>query len=137
MKKQACFLVFFLIFNASGKAQNPDSLKIISLKPEEFRKELNIAPNHILADVREFFEYRKSRIRTAINLPAAGNLQISADTIDKSTPMFFYCTSGFRSKRVAKSFAEKGFRNVYSLEGGITGWKKEGFQVERKRLHKK
>ena len=63
-----------------------------------------------------------------------GNLDIAADTIDKKEDLFFYCTSGFRSKRVAKFFYQKGFLNVYSLDGGIAAWSKEKLPVDKKKL---
>ncbi len=47
--------------------------------------------------------------------------------------------SGFGSGRmdagrVAREFAEKGFRKVYNLAGGIKAWKKDGFPVDKGRL---
>jgi thioredoxin 1 len=90
----------------------------------------------MMIDVREFFEYKKSRLKDAVNIPSAGHLQSAADTIDKSRDLFFYCTSGFRSKRVAKFFSEKGFTKVYSLDGGIIAWKKVGMEVVKKRLRR-
>lgn len=137
MKRLIHILIFFIILNIQGKAQNADSVKVILLNPKEFRNAIVTGNDPLIIDVREFFEYKKSRIKHAINIPAAGNLEFSADTIDKASHLYFYCTSGFRSKRVAKYFSEKGFKSVYSLDGGITQWKKEEFPVERKRLHKK
>jgi rhodanese-related sulfurtransferase len=72
-----------------------------------------------------------------VNIPSAGHLESYADTIEKSRDLFFYCTSGFRSKRVAKFFSEKGFARVYSLDGGIAAWKKAGMEVMNKRLRKR
>jgi rhodanese-related sulfurtransferase len=89
-----------------------------------------------MIDVREYFEYKKSRLKDALNIPSMGNLDIAVDTIDKSHDLFFYCTSGFRSKRVAKFFSEKGFLRVYSLDGGIVAWRKAGMEVEKKRLRR-
>ncbi|HEX2970602.1 MAG TPA: rhodanese-like domain-containing protein, partial [Bacteroidales bacterium] len=99
-------------------AQKPDSSSVIYLTPEQFREELSILSNPLIIDVREFFEYRRSRLNDAINIPSSGSIEIPADTIDKSRHLFLYCTSGFRSKRVAEKFIEKGFKHVYSLDGG-------------------
>ena len=65
-----------------------------------------------------------------------GNLDIPADTINKKNDLFFYCTSGFRSKRVAKFFYGKGFTRLYSLDGGIVTWRKEKLPVEKKKLRR-
>jgi rhodanese-related sulfurtransferase len=89
-----------------------------------------------LIDVRESFEFRGKRIRDAINIASSGNLDFTADTLDKNFALFLYCTTDYRSKRVAEYFFDKGFRKVYNLEGGIVAWRKDGFPVERKRRKK-
>jgi rhodanese-related sulfurtransferase len=90
-----------------------------------------------LIDVREFFEYRGNRIKDAVNIPSSGNLEISADTIDKKFALFFYCSIDYRSKRVAEFFQEKGFKKLYNLDGGIVAWKRDGFPVEKKKVRRK
>jgi rhodanese-related sulfurtransferase len=117
-------------------AQVPDSLKYISVGPAGFQKAYQSDSNAVLIDVREFFEYKKSRIDHAINIPSSGNLDVPADTLSKESSLFLYCTSGFRSKRVAKHFYDKGFLKLYSLDGGITAWKKEGLPVNKKKIRK-
>ena len=137
LKTYSVIILFILIMSASSVAQVPDSLKYRSLPPAEFLAAYQKAEKGILIDVREFFEYRKSRINNAINIPSSGHLESAADTIGKNNSLFFYCTSGFRSKRVAKFFYEKGFTKLYSLDGGIMLWRKEGFPIIRKKLKKK
>jgi rhodanese-related sulfurtransferase len=90
--------------------------------------------NSILIDVREFFEFRTSRIKGAVNIPSSAGYEVTADTISKDKALFFYCYSGGRSRRVAEFFYNKGFRKIYNLAGGITAWKKEKMAVVRKRL---
>jgi rhodanese-related sulfurtransferase len=115
----------------------PDSLKYISLGPREFQEAFAKQDSTLLIDVREFFEYRKSRIRHALNIPSSGDLELAADTLNKGSHLFLYCTSGFRSKRVAKFFFDQGFQKACSLDGGINAWKKEGMDIDKKRLKKK
>jgi len=71
-----------------------------------------------------------------MNIPSSGKLKSAADSIDKNHDLFFYCTSGFRSKRVAKFFFDEGFTQVYSLEGGIIAWRKAGLPVVKKRIRR-
>jgi len=125
-------LLFSLTTLVSG--QVPDSLKYKSLDPYYFHLNFLKEENALLVDVREFFEYKKSRLKDAVNIPSSGNLEFAADTIDKKLHIFFYCTTGFRSKRVALKFYDYGFRNLYNLEGGISAWRKEGMVVEKKRI---
>ena len=134
MKSYSVIILFILIMSFSSVAQVPDSLKFRSLPPAEFRAAFQKAENGVLIDVREFFEYRKSRIDNAINIPSSGHLESAADTIGKNNSLFFYCTSGFRSKRVAKFFYEKGFTRLYSLDGGIVAWRKAKLPLEKRRV---
>jgi rhodanese-related sulfurtransferase len=136
MKTYALIILFILILSATSLSQSADSLKLKLLPPAEFLSAYQNSEKGKLIDVREFFEYRKSRIKDAINIPSSGNLDSAADSIDKNSELFFYCTSGFRSKRVAKFFYGSGFTNVCSLDGGIKAWKKEGMPVVKKKIRK-
>jgi rhodanese-related sulfurtransferase len=115
----------------------PDSLQFKSIPPVVFRSEYLNSDNALLIDVREYFEFKKSRLQDAVNIPSTNNFEIPADTIDKDSDLFFYCSSGFRSKKIARLFYEKGFTHLYSLDGGINTWKKEDLPVDKKRLRKK
>jgi thioredoxin 1 len=137
MKLSYFITLLFLTLTVTTQSQVPDSLKVRSLPPSEFLTAFQKSGKPLMIDVSEFFEYKKSRIKNAINIPSSGHLGTAADTIDKSLDLFFYCTSGFRSKRVAKYFYEHGFPIVYSLDGGIIAWRKAGFEVEKKKLGKK
>lgn len=134
MKRELFISLVFLILCTLLKGQVPDSLKYTLLRPNEFQQAYNNEEKSLLVDVREFFEYKKSRLNNSVNIPSSGNLEFASDTLNKENPLFLYCTSGFRSRRVAKYFYDKGFLKVYSLDGGINAWKKDGLPVEKKRL---
>jgi len=137
MKTSLLILFTLIFFCGTTTSQVPDSLKYFSFRPALFKNAMDTAGNVMLADVREFFEFRKSRIKGAVNIPTSGNLKVSADTIASDMSMFLYCTSGYRSKRMAKGLYDEGFRWLYSLDGGIKAWRKEGLQVDKKRMRKK
>jgi rhodanese-related sulfurtransferase len=137
MKTKLFILAGLLFFYNSATGQVPDSLKYISLRPVDFQKAYQNSDKAVLIDVREFFEYRKSRLEDAVNIPSSGNLQTSADTLSKESSLFLYCTSGFRSRKVARYFFDRGFIKPYSLDGGIIAWKKEGLPVNKKKVRKK
>lgn len=134
MRPFSAIVALFLIVYSSSTAQVPDSVKFKSLPPYYFHLTYLKEDPALMIDVREFFEYRKVRIKDAVNIPSSGNLQSAADTINKDCALFLYCTTDFRSIRVAKRLYDLGYRKVYSLEGGIVAWKKDGFPVDKKRL---
>jgi rhodanese-related sulfurtransferase len=134
MKTTSVITIIFLVLSSLLRGQVPDSLKYISVGPFEFQKTYELYDKALYIDVREFFEYKKSRIKNAVNIPSSGDLESVADTLSKESSLFLYCTSDWRSIRVAKFFFEKGFTKLYSLNGGINAWKKEGYPVDNKRL---
>jgi rhodanese-related sulfurtransferase len=133
MKKTFLGSIFLLIFFATAYSQKVDTVKYQSLEPYDFHLEYLKADTAMLVDVREPFEFRGRRIKDAVNMPSSGDLDFAADTIDKNYAMFFYCTTDYRSKRIAEIFVKKGFTKVYSLDGGIVAWKKNGFPVIRRK----
>jgi rhodanese-related sulfurtransferase len=128
-------ILFAVLSRVSG--QVPDSLKFKSLDPYYFHLNYLKEEKSLLIDVREPFEFRGKRLKDAVNIPSSGNLEFAADTISKDYALFFYCTTDYRSKRVAGKFYDYGFRKLYNLEGGIVAWRKEGMGVSRKRVRRR
>jgi len=84
-----------------------------------------------LIDVRERDEWEEGHLPGAVHVPR-GSLEsrIEAAVPDRSTPVVAYCGSGNRSAFAAKTLEELGYKNVYSLAGGYTDWKRNGFPFE-------
>jgi rhodanese-related sulfurtransferase len=134
MKKSLLIFISGLFVWSHLAGQVPDSLKYISVAPAGFKLAMDTAKKAMLVDVREYFEFKKSRIKGSVNIPASGNLKAATDTICRNASLFLYCTSGFRSKRAARTFYDEGFRQLWSLDGGISLWKKEGMPVDRHKV---
>lgn len=96
------------------------------------QKAFELIQNHgaILIDVREVDEFKQEHIPGALFLPLSGLSEdsFSAQDIDGSKTLIVQCRSGARSAR-ACSFLEAFADNteIYNLEGGILGWKQDGF----------
>jgi rhodanese-related sulfurtransferase len=127
---------FFFLFGFSLIAQVSDSLKYQSLDPYDFQMQYLREDSALLIDVREFFEYRKSRIKGALYLPSSEGFDTAADTLDKEFSLFCYCYSGGRSRKALLFFYDMGFRKLYNLDGGITAWKQDGFPVDKKKIRR-
>ena len=132
-----CYFTILLYCNCLIIGQTSDSSKYLSLEPYDFNLQHLRTDSARLIDVREFFEYKGNRIKDAVNIPSSGNIEIPADTIDKNYNLFLYCSTGYRSRKVADFFYSKGFRKLYNLEGGIVAWKRDGFPVEKGRVRRK
>lgn len=80
-------------------------------------------PGLVLIDVRDRASYEKEHIESAIHADARG-LEKLLMQIPKSTPILLYCYHGSASLVHGQMFADFGFTEVYSLNGGYEGWKR-------------
>jgi len=134
MKSIFVIILFFLLSTGLLNSQIPDSLRYKSLEPYDFHLQYLRIDSSLLIDVREFFEFKRLRIRDAINIPSSGNIEHAADTLNKNYALFLYCSTDYRSRRAAILLSEKGFKSLYNLEGGIVAWKKDGMPVDKGRV---
>jgi rhodanese-related sulfurtransferase len=134
--KRTYIVLYLVLITGIISAQSSEPVKYHSLEPYDFHLAYLRADSALMIDVREHFEFRGKKIKDAVNIPSSGNLEFASDTISKNYSLFFYCTTDYRSKRVAEYYYDHGFHDVYNLEGGIVAWKKDGFPVTRKKSKK-
>ena len=77
--------------------------------------------NAILFDIRDRESYETGHIDNAIHL-TTDNLGEFINNTDKSIPVLIMCYHGNSSQSVAQYFAEQGFEDVYSIDGGYESW---------------
>ncbi|MDV0446041.1 Sulfurtransferase [Methanimicrococcus sp. At1] len=71
-------------------------------------------------------------ISGSLNIDIRGsNFDQKLNELDKDKTIVFYCHAGNRSASAAQKAVNTGFKDVYMIEGGITGWKSNGLPVER------
>ena len=87
-------------------------------------------PGAQVVDVRTDGEFAKGHIAGAINNDwlEDGFLE-RARTLDPKKPVLVYCAAGGRSEEAAAALRKAGFMNVTDLQGGFTGWRKQGLPV--------
>lgn len=104
--------------------------EINEISPQEVHDKLGKPRNFTLLDVREKDEWDGGHIDGALFLPR-GFLEVKIENMlqDKEQPVIVYCAGGIRSAFAAKSLAQLGYRNVYSMAGGVRDWKDNGFQM--------
>src|SRR5438128_11946326 len=96
----------------------------------EARSRLENGDRPVVVDVREHDEWEQGHIPGAVHVPR-GNLESRIEGVvpDRSTPVVLYCASAARSAFAAKSLQELGYEEVYSLAGGFTDWKRNGYDI--------
>jgi adenylyltransferase/sulfurtransferase len=82
---------------------------------------MNEAEPFELIDVREPFEYEIARIDAAKLIPL-GEIGVRMDELQREKPVVVHCHSGRRSAEAVRLLRQRGFTNVYNLEGGIDAW---------------
>ncbi|HRN40947.1 MAG: rhodanese-like domain-containing protein [Flavobacteriales bacterium] len=122
-------ILFSVLLSACGVGQNnnPNSI-IVDVDASTFKELIN-QPGTIL-DVRTPDEWADGIIAGAEKINFYNdNFTQQIEKLDKTTPVYLYCRSGGRSANAADILKEKGFTKVYNLDGGITSWQNNGFEV--------
>lgn len=99
----------------------------VDVSPEWVR-ERHEAGEIQLVDVRETYEWEAGRVGGARHV-ALERVASQAPTIDRETPVVFYCRVGARSGMAANAFRRAGY-DAYSMDGGITAWDEQGLPLE-------
>jgi phage shock protein E len=140
MKKLFAFAVLSTVFfTHSACSQSPENSSVSKQKPT-IAKDIDVkefalkakSGEYFLLDVRTPEEYAEAHLggSTLMNI-YDNNFEQQLETLDKNVPVLVYCRSGGRSGKAMQMMREKGFSEVYNLEGGITTWIQEGEKVEK------
>lgn len=81
--------------------------------------------NLILVDVRAPKEFEDTHIEGAVNIPAP-ELRTRYIELDGSKTIVLTCSTGHRSSLGTSILKQHGFKDVYNVAGGMTGYSKAG-----------
>lgn len=99
------------------------------LSPQEFYERLT-DPNVVIVDGRADYEYDIGHFEGAIR-PDIDSFREFPDWIErnladaKDKPILTYCTGGIRCEKLTSYLLEKGYTDVYQLDGGIVTYGKD------------
>ncbi len=100
------------------------------LEPEELLNFYNQEKDFVIVDARNWYESKIGRFKNAIT-PQIKNFRQWKQFVDedlknyKSKTIVTYCTGGIRCEKASAYMVEKGFKNVYQLNGGIFNYVKQ------------
>lgn len=94
------------------------------LAPEEFKAWLDENKEILILDTRNAFELEFGRFKDAEHLQLEHFRQFpnKADMIPRNKPIVMYCTGGIRCEKASTYLLQKGYEEVYQLEGGILNY---------------
>ena len=85
----------------------------------------------VLIDVRTADEFNSFRIKNSINIDYYSKVFLDSISLFKDKKnIILYCRSGRRSYYAAKLLQQKGFNNIYNLEGGVLEVKKKNLEFK-------
>ncbi len=119
---------------AKGSFSGPGEERETRVREISVRELARLKEFPVIVDVREEEEFSTGHIEGARNVSRA-ELELIASTIipDLASPIVVYCARGSRGALAADSLQKLGYRNVFSLKGGLSGWLEAGGLVETRR----
>jgi molybdopterin/thiamine biosynthesis adenylyltransferase/rhodanese-related sulfurtransferase len=103
-------------------ARSDETVPAISVR--ELKQKMDARETFQLIDVREPFEYEIARIDGAKLIPL-GEIGDRADQLAREGLIVVHCHSGKRSAQAVRVLQQRGFGNVFNLDGGIDAWSDE------------
>lgn len=116
-----------------GKEVDPTIKTGIHLSPSEFKKKMK-QEDTIIVDFRSKMEHHLGKFKDAVtfninNMYEIPNIydkhEFFRDKNNLNKHILTYCTGGIKCEKASSFLLEKGFKNVYQLEGGIIRYAKE------------
>lgn len=99
---------------------------------DEVKARMDRGDRFQLIDVREESEWAKDHIVGATHLgKGIVERDVEQRYPDPTVELVLYCGGGFRSALAADNLQKMGYSNVFSMDGGIRGWREKGYPLEK------
>ena len=127
MIKYAIFLFVALVglysCQSSSSTETASKAEVKTINQQDF-KAMQSKPDVVVLDVRTPGEVSEGIINGATMFLDynSSDFDQQLDGLDKSKTYLVYCRSGNRSGKACHTMLDKGFKQVYNLDGGISAW---------------
>ena len=98
---------------------------ITQISAEDLHEMVTGSEKFVLLDVRATNEFEEEHIEGAINIPVA-DLRKKDKELNKKDTIILICSSGNRSSLGVSILGQHGFKNLYNVAGGMTGYSAAG-----------
>lgn len=92
------------------------------IEGDELYRKLAMGESVFLLDVRTDVEYRNGHIPGSVLLPLHELEHAWEQLPNGGTPITVICQQGYRSVSACRFLAERGFKPLYTLDGGLATW---------------
>lgn len=105
---------------------------INSMEVAELQDLMNQDADYVLVDCREQDEWDQGHLPGAKFMPLSQWPEVSKELESaKNKKVVIQCRSGKRSFNACMNLMDRGFEDLYNLEGGIMAWENAGYKVIR------
>jgi rhodanese-related sulfurtransferase len=106
--------------------------RVHELTVDQVKSKMDRGDRFQLIDVREESEWAKDHLPQAIHL-GKGIIErdIESRLPDHGAELILYCGGGFRSALAADNLQKMGYKNVWSMDGGIREWREKSLPLVR------
>lgn len=112
----------FVKFNCDALFYEENSMTMFKTISAYDLKQLSLKEAVKIVDIRDQQTYNSDHLDDAFHLT-----NVSIETFIKETPLdttvYVICYHGNSSKGAAEYLCEQGYANVYSVDGGMVGWR--------------
>jgi rhodanese-related sulfurtransferase len=105
--------------------------RVKELTVDQVKGKLDRKEKFHLIDVREESEFARDHLPKAVHL-GKGIIErdVEQRIPDTGAELVLYCGGGFRSALAADNLQKMGYTNVFSMDGGIRGWREKNYPLE-------
>ena len=111
---------------ASSQKTIDDPASLVLAEARELMASRN---NLLLVDVRSPLEFGQGYIAGSQNIPFIDIME-GRHTLPKDKPVLLICSIGGRSFAAVQLLQEKGYTQVYNLDGGIQAWSRASLSLQ-------
>lgn len=129
MKTKFLIILILLSTPVLGCTSPPKSALYENISVAE-AKALIDTGGYFILDVRTQEEYDAGHIADSVLIPH-DQLSGRLNEVPKGVPILVYCRTARRSSIASGILTDNGYKEVYNMEGGIVGWEKAGYPVEK------
>ena len=126
--KHILAFIFLTLFAFSINAQ-----QVTPINSTDVQAKLKKEKNWVILDVRTAEEFKDGHIKGAINIDIKQSDALAKiDKLDHNAKYIVHCRTNHRSKIAVDHMAQSGFKTVYQMMDGYSGWAANNLPVDTK-----
>lgn len=120
-------LLLLISFTVMAQAQ-----KIVQVTSTDVSNMIAKDKKWIILDVRTPAEFKEGHLKNAVNIDiTADDSHQKIDKLNKKAKYIVHCRSNHRSGIAVEYMSKQGFKTIYQMSDGYTGWSTSNKPIEK------